>query len=206
MRFSKFPKRIFFNNLIFCIEENVYEPAEDTFLLAENLVVGEEDIVLDVGTGCGILGVIAAKRARKVVAVDLNPNAVRCAEMNAKLNSVMEKVDIRRGDLFEPIKKSEKFDVILFNAPYLPSDVKEPKTWMWLAWAGGPDGRRLIERFVSRAPSYLRKDGRIMLVQSTLSNVDETMNKLKRKGLRASILARKKVEFETIVVIQAEYH
>ncbi len=198
-------KRIFFNNCTFYVEKNVYEPAEDTFLLTENLVVSEHDVVLDMGTGCGILGVLAAKRARKVVAVDVNPHAVRCAEMNARLNGVMEKMDIRRGDLFEPIKKGEKFDVIIFNAPYLPSEAREQKTWIGRAWAGGPTGRRLIDRFISRAPSYLKKSGRILLVQSTLSNVDETVRRLEGEGLQASVLAEKKVAFETIVVIQAEH-
>ncbi|MFQ6080160.1 MAG: HemK2/MTQ2 family protein methyltransferase [Candidatus Bathyarchaeia archaeon] len=201
---EKAVKRIFFSNCTFCVEENVYEPAEDTFLLAENLVVGEHDVVLDMGTGCGILGVLAAKRARKVVAVDVNPHAVRCAEMNARLNGVTEKVDIRRGDLFEPVKKGEKFDVIIFNAPYLPSEEGEQKTWIGRAWAGGTTGRQLIDRFVSRAPSYLREGGRVLLVQSTLSNVGETIQRLEGGGLHASILAEKKVAFETIVVIQAE--
>ena len=201
---EKAVKRIFFNNCTFCVEENVYEPAEDTFLLAENLVVGEHDVVLDMGTGCGILGVLAAKRARKVVAVDVNPHAVRCAETNARLNGVVEKMDIRRGDLFKPVRKDEKFDVIIFNAPYLPSEAGEQKTWIGRAWAGGPTGRQLIDRFIFQAPSYLREGGRILLVQSTLSNVDETMRRLEGEGLRVSILAEKKVAFETIVVIQAE--
>jgi len=201
---EKSVKRIFFNNCTFCVEENVYEPAEDTFLLAENLLVREYYDVLDMGTGCGILGVLAAKRARNVVAVDVNPYAVRCAEMNARLNGVIEKMDIRQGSLFEPINKGEKFNVIIFNAPYLPSKAGEQKTWTGRAWAGGPTGRQLIDPFTSQAPSYLKEEGRILLVQSTLSNVYETMRRLEGEGLRASILAEKKVAFETIVVIQAE--
>lgn len=197
-------KKIFFNNHIFCVEENVYEPAEDTFLLAENLLVREYNDVLDMGTGCGILGVLAAKRARNVVAVDVNPYAIRCAEINARLNGVLNKMDIRQGSLFEPIKKGEKFDVIIFNAPYLPSNAREQKTWMGRAWAGGPTGRQLIDPFTSQAPSYLKEEGRILLVQSTLSNVHETMRRLEGEGLRTSVLAEKKVAFETIVVIKAE--
>jgi len=201
---EKAGKKVFFNNCTFCVEKNVYEPAEDTFLLAENLVIDEHDVVLDLGTGCGILGILAAKRARKVVAVDVNPYAVRCAEMNARLNGVVEKMDIRRGDLFEPIMKNEKFDVIVFNAPYLPSEAGEQRTWIGRAWAGGPYGRRLINRFTSLVPCYLKEGGRVLLVQSTLSNVDETMRRLEGEGLRASVVAEKKVAFETIVVIQAE--
>lgn len=202
---KSFVKRVFFNNYAFYVSRDVYEPAEDTYLLAENLVVNEGDVVLDMGTGCGILGILAAKKARKVVAVDINPHAIRCAKMNAKLNGVMEKMDIRQGHLFKAIKKNEKFNVIIFNAPYLPTEAKEQKTWIGRAWAGGTTGRALIDKFISQAPSYLEEDGRVLLVQSTLSNVDETMQKLEEKGLQVRILAEKKVAFEAIVVIQAEF-
>ena len=78
-------KRVFFGDYVFLVDENVYEPAEDSFLFAENLDVKEGERVLDVGTGCGILGIIAAKKAGEVVAVDVNPYAVRCAKENARL-------------------------------------------------------------------------------------------------------------------------
>jgi release factor glutamine methyltransferase len=196
-------KKIFFNDHAFYVSKDVYEPAEDTFLLAENLSVDENDVVLDVGTGCGILGILTAKKARQVVATDLNPHAVDCAKMNAKLNKVADKIDIRLGDLFQPIKQSERFSLILFNAPYLPSNPDEEKTWIGRAWAGGPTGRQLIDRFISEAPQYLNKNGRILLVQLSLSNVKETLHKLGEAGLRARILAEKKVMFETIVLIEA---
>ncbi len=197
-------KKIFFDNSVFYVLKNVYEPAEDSFLLAENLVVNQNDVVLDVGTGCGILGILAAKKAKKVVAIDVNPHAVSCAQMNAKLNGVVDKMDIRLGNLFEPVEGNEKFNVIVFNAPYLPSERSEQKTWIEQAWAGGPSGRELVDRFISQAPGYLMERGKIVLVQSTLSNVDETIRKLEEEGLRAVIVAKKKVAFETIVVIQAE--
>lgn len=196
-------KKIFFNDYAFYVSNDVYEPAEDTLLLAENLSVDENDVVLDMGTGCGILGILAAKKAEKVVATDLNPHAIDCAKMNAKLNKVADKMDIRLGDLFQPVKQDERFSLILFNAPYLPSNSDEEKTWIGRAWAGGPMGRQLIDRFISEAPQYLNKNGRILLVQSSLSNVNETLQKLRETGLKARILAEKKVMFETIVLIEA---
>ena len=200
------PKRkIFFDNYVFYVLKDVYEPAEDTFLLAENLVVNQNDVVLDVGTGCGILGILAAKKAKKVVSVDVNPHAVSCTQMNAKLNGVAGKMDVRLGNLFEPVGGNEKFDVIVFNAPYLPLERSEQKTWIERAWAGGPSGMELGDQFISEAPCYLMEKGKIVLVQSTLSNVDETIRKLGEEGLRAVIVAKKKVAFETIVVIQAEH-
>jgi len=196
-------KKIFFNDYAFYVSNDVYEPAEDTFLLAENLSVDENDVVLDMGTGCGMMGILAAKKAEKVVATDLNPHAIDCAKMNAKLSKVADKMDIRLGDLFQPVKQDERFSLILFNAPYLPSNPDEEKTWIGRAWAGGPMGRQLIDRFISEAPQYLNKHGRILLVQSSLSNVNETLQKLRETGLKAGILADKKVMFETIVLIEA---
>jgi release factor glutamine methyltransferase len=196
-------KKIFFNDYAFYVSNDVYEPAEDTLLLAENLSVDENDVVLDMGTGCGILGILAAKKAEKVVATDLNPHAIDCAKMNAKLNKVADKMDIRLGDLFQPVKQDERFSLILFNAPYLPSNPDEEKTWIGRAWAGGPMGRQLIDCFISEAPQYLNKHGRILLVQSSLSDVNETLQKLRETGQKARILAEKKVMFEKIVLIEA---
>lgn len=196
-------KKFFFEDYVFYVLENVYGPAEDTFLLAKNLCVNKNDFVLDMGTGCGILGILAAKKARAVIAVDINPSAVCCAKMNAKLNGVKRKMNILRGDLFQPIKEGEAFDVILFNAPYLPSAKEEPNTWIDKAWAGGLGGRELIDRFFLKASKYLEKGGRIFLVQSTISDVDKTMQTLEKTGLQAKVVAEEKVAFETIVVVEA---
>jgi len=198
-------KKIFFNDCIFYVSEKVYEPAEDTFLLAENLVVNENDVVLDVGTGCGMLGILAAKKAKRVVATDINPYTVSCAKANARQNSVLAKIDVRQGSLFESIKRSEKFDVIIFNAPYLSTSESEKKSWIGKAWAGGQSGRDLVEPFVSEAPKYLKKKGRIFLVQSSLSEIDKTIQRFKKNGLKAAIIAEKKFPFETIVLIRAVF-
>src|SRR3972149_9726923 len=169
MNFSE--KSFTFGNCTFYLSRDVYEPSEDTFLLAENLVINETDRGLDMGTGCGILGVLMAKKAREVVAIDVNPHAVRCARTNAKLNGGSDKMGFLAGDLFRSIKMAEKFDVIVFNAPYLPSEEGEQKSWIERAWAGGPTGRQVIDRFLTDAPHYLKRDGKILLVQSTLSGV-----------------------------------
>ncbi|NIP67594.1 ribosomal RNA small subunit methyltransferase A [Candidatus Bathyarchaeota archaeon] len=193
---------ISFGDCTLLVSNDVYTPAEDTFLIAQNLEVGNGDMVLDMGTGCGILAVLAAKRAQRVVAVDVNPHAIECARINAKQNQGLEKMDIRLGDLFTPVKEGERFDVILFNPPYLPSKTSE--TWIEKAWSGGPTGRELIDRFISEASLYLRGGGRIYMIQSSLSNIDETIQRLEKAGFRAYIAAEMKVAFERIVLIKAE--
>jgi release factor glutamine methyltransferase len=87
-----YPKKVYFRDTIFVVNEHVYEPAEDTFLISERLAVTEDDVVLDMGTGCGILAVLAAEKAKRVVAVDINPYAIECAIKNAQTNDMKEKI------------------------------------------------------------------------------------------------------------------
>ena len=85
-----------------------------------------------------------------------------------------------------------------------PSAPAERKTWIGRAWAGGPTGRQLIDRFVKEAPHYLKRRGKILLVQSSLANIEETLEKFRTAGFEAQVIAEKKVAFETIAVIQAK--
>jgi release factor glutamine methyltransferase len=197
-------KRVFFDDFVFVVDENVYEPAEDSFLFAENIKVNARDRVLDIGTGSGILGVVAAKTAREVIAIDLNPYAVRCAKLNARLNHVHDNMTLLQGDLFSALAETAKFDLILFNAPYLPSEQGEEETWLGRAWAGGATGRQVIDQFISQAPDYLRRAGRILFMQSNLAGIDETIKQFDTVGLKADILARLDIPFfETLALVHA---
>ena len=109
-----YSKKIYYQKNVFTIDEHVYEPSEDSFLLGQNLKVLETDDVLDMGTGCGILAIIMAKKAKSVLAVDINPFALNCAIKNAKSNSVKEKINFLRGDLFQSIIPHKKFNLIIF--------------------------------------------------------------------------------------------
>ena len=198
-------KRVYFGGSIFNVYEDVYEPAEDSFLFADNLDVNEGERVLDVGTGCGVLGILAAKKAGSVVAIDLNPYSIRCSKENSALNGISSKLDFIQANMFTALNPKAVFDLILFNAPYLPSDESEGASWIERSWAGGADGRGVIDFFISEVSLYLKPCGRVLLMQSTLTGVEETIRRFGEQGLKAIVKAERKLPFfETLTLIEAK--
>lgn len=191
-----------YKDTLYQIHPQVYQPAEDTYLLADNLQVNRMSKILEIGTGTGIIAIIAAKRASKVIATDINPHAIDCAVKNIITNKTYN-VELRKGNLFEPVE-GEKFDLILFNTPYLPSSTDEKSDdELDAAWNGGLDGREVIDRFLEEVTDYLNPDGKVQMVQSSLSDNEKTLKKFEDLGFKASITACEKCFFEEIVVISA---
>lgn len=178
----------------------VYEPAEDTFLLLENLSVKRSDEVLEIGTGIGIISIIASRTARKVIATDINQYAIDCAIKNIVTNRAFN-IEVRKGNLFEPVE-GEKFDLIIFNTPYLPiTEDEQMEDELNSAWDGGADGRAIIDQFLEKLLDHIKEDGKVQLVQSSLSEVEKTLEKLDSLGFDAAVTAKEKYFFEEVVVI-----
>ena len=180
--------------------EEVYEPAEDTFLFAENLELNRRDEVLEIGTGTGLIAICASKNSRKVIATDINNAAIKCALKNVVTNHAYN-VELREGNLFEPVQ-DEKFDIVLFNTPYLPTEEEEKLEGnINPAFDGGLDGRDTIDAFLDGVKDVLKKEGRVQMVQSSLADNDKTLQRLKDLGFQAETTASEKCFFEEIVVI-----
>jgi release factor glutamine methyltransferase len=185
--------------LIIQTHKEVYEPAEDSYLLSENLETRKNDLVLDIGTGTGIQALTAARNAKKVLAVDINPHALETAKKNAELNKI-NNIEFRISNLFEKIKPKEKFDLIIFNPPYIPSHEKD---LLGRAWAGGEKGREVIDKFIEQAPQHLKDGGRIMLLVSSINEPEDVARKLEKKKLSVTTTSKKKLFFEELQILKA---
>lgn len=186
----------------FLVLKDVYDPSDDTFLLAENLNMSEHDRVLDMGTGCGILAIIAGNTAKKVVGVDISERAVMNARINVNLNNMEERVEIRLGNLWDALNPNERFSLILFNPPYLP--IPEVETNIGIlekAWNGGKNGRKIIEAFLAKIDYFLEREGRVQMVLSSLSGIEKTLFYVERRGFQVEKKKEKKFFFEKLFLI-----
>lgn len=172
---------------------DVYEPCDDTYLLMDAALneVRPADSVLEVGTGCGVIAKRVAERARCVITTDKNPRAVE----NARLNGV----EAIMGDLFADL--DSRFDLIIFNPPYLPSRSDLSRDWQTQAWDGGPSGREVIVQFLSQVGNYLTQKGRVLLVISSITGYEEVTELMHAQFGIVKAIAERKFFFETLYVI-----
>jgi len=172
----------------------VYQPDADTFLLLKAAYAEARpgDRVLEIGTGSGA---IAAELVRQcdVVATDINPHATFCARMKG--------VNVVRSNLCSGIRG--KFDLVIFNPPYLPT-LKDERIDDWLEYAldGGETGREVIEQFAAVISDVLERSGRILLLVSSLTGITEVTHLFEQHGYRTEIIQKETVEGEELCVLR----
>ena len=175
------------------ILSGVYEPAEDSFLMIEAVLreTKRSDSILEIGTGSGIVSMFIGDIAQ-FIATDISSQAVKCAKLNG--------IGVIRTDLFGGINFKGKFDLIVFNPPYLPSE--DQKTDMDVLWDGGPSGREIINRFLDQVKNYLTENGRILLLVSSLTGIEQVIDKMKSLDFVVDEIISEKHFFERLVVIR----
>lgn len=177
--------------------QQVYEPAEDSFLLADAALseVRNSDRVLEVGCGSGIISaVIKANTKASVVGIEINPFAARCSKENG--------IEVIRGDLLSCI--TGEFDLIIFNPPYLPTnEMERTKDWINAALDGGYDGRSIIKRFLNEAGNCLSNNGKILLLISSMTGIDEVRSELISLGYSILEIGHERLDFEQLIVLAA---
>ena len=183
-------------------DDNVYVPAEDSYLLADNLEIEKGQSVLEIGTGSGVVAMYASRLTDRITVTDINFDACELARKNFEENNI-ENIEILFGNLFEPVK-NRKFDVILFNTPYLPTEEGEVlEDTINYAFDGGLNGRKVIDMFLNEVGNHLNEGGTVQLIQSSLSGNDETLTRLDELGFIAEIKASEHFFFEDITLINA---
>uniref|UniRef100_A0A914WC68 Methyltransferase HEMK2 n=1 Tax=Plectus sambesii TaxID=2011161 RepID=A0A914WC68_9BILA len=193
-------------------EESVYDPAEDTFLLLDAL---EKDaqviraarpmVVLEIGCGSGVVSTFAANMLDGPccsLATDLNVLAAQCARRTASLNHAS--LDTVVGDLAAPLQDRlfGKVDLLLFNPPYVPTSTEEIAGCKEVgrAWAGGIDGREVLDRFLPTVPKLLSENGLFYLVALNKNGIDQLLKYF--SDLRAEIVLQRRCGIEFLFVLK----
>jgi len=169
----------------------IYAPAEDSYLftefLKENIKDNDKNIsFLDMGCGSGIIARTAKEIGIKdITAVDINKDAL--------IETKKHNIKTIHSDLFEKIPKEDKYDIICFNAPYLPLDKNEPLNSQ-LATTGGEKGDEISLKFLKQAKNHLSKNGKIYLLISSLTPIKE-INKYSPKIVATKKHLRRKTNY-----------
>jgi release factor glutamine methyltransferase len=150
--------------------------------------------VLDMGTGTGIGAVTAAQWARRVVAVDINAVAVRCAQANVQFHQLEGRVEARLGDLFTPVGV-ERFDIVLFNPPFLRGAPTEPFEYAFFS-------TDIADRFAEGLRDHLNTGGYALLLLSSLGETATFLQALRWRGFRIRILVEQDRIMERFTLYQ----
>ena len=208
------------------LNDSVYAPSEDTFLLFETLKeeLGEslseysveyknyekvKSKALELGCGTGLISLLLAEYF-DVTAVDINPSAVKLTQMNARLNNM--KMEVFQSDLFDQVPCGSK-DIIVFNPPYVPieslSDTQQDITVYQrgddkkdIDIDGGIKGREIIDRFLAHVNNHLTDNGVFYLLVSSNNDIDDLFRFSSSKNINLSIISKRALFFEVLYVIK----
>lgn len=199
------------------IPARVYLPSDDTDLLLE---VIEEKITkanknykkaIEIGSGNAFLSLAIYGNVKELYSTDINPIVIDYL-LNVKERYNLEKMKVVYSNLFDSIDETEKFDLIIFNPPYVPTeelsedeDLDEINGYD-LAVNGGIEGREIIDKFIEQLPNHLLEKGECYLLISSLNNPIEIIENLKHKKLNAEIIGSKKLFFEELFVLKINWN
>ena len=210
-----------------CDFDNVYEPAEDTYLfldaLQDELCTDENSsgflarhpprVVLELGPGSGVISTFLLQKWKSHfgLAIDINRHAACSTTRTAAENGVGDRFDCIQGDLLTSLRKTgcandekqQLVDVYVFNPPYVPSPASEleEKDSISLAWAGGELGREVIDRFLEQiAPRLVGSAAVLYLLLEERNDLVDTNKFAERLGLSGVCLLKKKVPGEKLSI------
>lgn len=188
------------NGLPFVVMPEVFNPGlfpTGEFLAEHYAQIPQDARVLDMGTGSGVGAIFAAQRSRYVTAVDINPAAVRCVQINALLNNVQERITACQSDLFEAVN-DQQFDVVLFNPPFFRGKPKDAEDHAWR-------GVDVLERFAAGLPQHLAANGYALVVFSSDGDTAGLLQACAANRIQVEILAQRDMVSEVLTVYRLSY-
>ena len=152
--------------------------------------------VLDLGTGSGVCAILAAQRARRVVAIDLNPAAVRCAQINAQIAGLEDRIEVLQGDLFAPVA-NRRFDLVLFNPPFVRRAPRDVADYAWCSLD-------VAERFAAGLEKHLAPFGVALLLLSTFGDAAAFIGPLAASGFSITLHAQREFINERLLLFRVQ--
>lgn len=152
--------------------------------------------VADIGTGSGLLGLLAARAGAHVTATDINPAAVECAGRNAARNGVSDRMLVAQADVFDGLQGHATFQIIVTNPPFYP---RHPENAADHAFASGV-GHQFFTHLATELPSRLATDGRLLMVHSSDTDFEPISRILEGCGLKGRVVRTRRGLFETLTV------
>jgi len=128
------------------------------------------------------------------VAVDINPAAVRCAGINALVNNLEHKIEVRHGDLFEPVT-GERFDLVLFNPPFVKGAPRDDRDRAWRS-------NDIPERFAAGLRAHLKPEGAALVLLSSFGDGGLFLEEFCKRGLEISVFAERRFLNERLTVFR----
>jgi len=191
----------------------VYEPSEDSYLLMDALEADLESlhamkprICLEIGSGSGIVITALAMALKRhnvqFIAIDINPDACRVTRRTSLINSV--DIDVLQMNLLDCIRIKYTFDIILFNPPYVVTEYNEviDDRLVFKTWAGGKNGRQVMEQVFAIIPKILSDAGLFYLVVIKENDPEYIFSTFKKLNMSGEIVHERKVRGEHLYVLR----
>lgn len=200
--------------------KQVYEPAEDTFLLIDviesdlaHITKRKPSVCLEIGTGSGVVITALSKALQSSAAcfgVDINEHACRVSKQTSLKNST--NVEMIRSDLLSAFKR-KSIDILLFNPPYVVTENEEIHSKdsgvefndnIIKSWAGGLNGRQIMDKVFVELDDLLAVDGVAYVLVIKDNKPDEIIADLVRLKMKAAVIGDRKIRGEHLFILKIE--